>query len=303
MPDTPRVPDATSPTKTKLRCPRCGRVWWSDPEAAFAERCPSCGGNHLAPHLVAQILGEELGFSPADLRAGGQGVLVDDAAGCPSCDGPLSRVPLAEVTAEICQRCGGAWFDAGELEALSHGRHRERGVPDSLARKYLPKALAPGVDRRYVRVPPASAVRSVSGAGVIFVGMLGFMFPLLPLVGMAVGSALAYQRGVILDLKERKVASITSLVFRMRGTWRDWRDFSSITVQSEYLQRTPTGRARFRFRVRLIGVDVPTLEVVRTTDRVLAHRFAFQISQLAGLRVEHPRELPPPPAEPDDTGG
>jgi len=279
------------PDDDKLRCPRCGRLWWGDREAAFAERCPACGGSYLRPHLVAQILGEELGFAPGELRAREQGEASEGLAGCPSCEGPLSHASLDDTGADLCLRCGSAWFDAGELERLSHGRHREQAAPGGLARQYLPKAARPGGHQRYVRVPPASTLRTLAGGALVGISMLGVFVPMIPLAGFALGGLLAYQRGVVLDLERRKVASITSLGFHMRGTWHDWGDFSRVAVRSEGVRSSSASGPQFRFSVSLVGDGVPDLLVVRTKQRVLAHRYGFQISQLAGLPVEHPQEL------------
>ncbi len=41
------------------------------------------------------------------------------APNCPKCDGKLVEVPFEEVQIDICDKCGGAWLDAGELETLT----------------------------------------------------------------------------------------------------------------------------------------------------------------------------------------
>ena len=38
---------------------------------------------------------------------------------CPKCDGKLVEVPFEEVQIDICDKCGGAWLDSGELESLT----------------------------------------------------------------------------------------------------------------------------------------------------------------------------------------
>jgi ribosomal protein L37AE/L43A len=42
-----------------------------------------------------------------------------EALKCPKCDGKLVEVPFEGVQIDICDKCGGAWLDAGELEALT----------------------------------------------------------------------------------------------------------------------------------------------------------------------------------------
>lgn len=38
---------------------------------------------------------------------------------CPKCDGTLAGVIVEGVEIDVCDTCGGAWLDAGELEQLS----------------------------------------------------------------------------------------------------------------------------------------------------------------------------------------
>ena len=38
---------------------------------------------------------------------------------CPKCDGTLEGVIVEGVEIDVCDTCGGAWLDAGELEQLS----------------------------------------------------------------------------------------------------------------------------------------------------------------------------------------
>ena len=39
--------------------------------------------------------------------------------GCPKCEGTLEAVIVDKVEIDVCNTCGGAWLDAGELEQLS----------------------------------------------------------------------------------------------------------------------------------------------------------------------------------------
>ena len=38
---------------------------------------------------------------------------------CPRCDGKLEGIVFDGVEIDVCNACGGAWLDAGELEQLS----------------------------------------------------------------------------------------------------------------------------------------------------------------------------------------
>lgn len=38
---------------------------------------------------------------------------------CPKCEGKLVEVPFEKIMVDLCDKCGGAWLDAGELEQLT----------------------------------------------------------------------------------------------------------------------------------------------------------------------------------------
>lgn len=38
---------------------------------------------------------------------------------CPKCEGKLIEVPFENLQIDLCDNCGGAWLDAGELEQLT----------------------------------------------------------------------------------------------------------------------------------------------------------------------------------------
>ena len=42
-----------------------------------------------------------------------------EAPNCPKCDGKLVEVAFEEIQIDLCDKCGGAWLDAGELETLT----------------------------------------------------------------------------------------------------------------------------------------------------------------------------------------
>lgn len=38
---------------------------------------------------------------------------------CPRCDGRLVEITFEQVQVDRCDKCGGVWLDAGELESLT----------------------------------------------------------------------------------------------------------------------------------------------------------------------------------------
>jgi uncharacterized protein with PIN domain len=50
---------------------------------------------------------------------------------CPKCDGTLKELSFEEVQIDRCEKCGGVWLDAGELERLTK---REEGGGGWLSR-------------------------------------------------------------------------------------------------------------------------------------------------------------------------
>jgi Zn-finger nucleic acid-binding protein len=236
---------------------------------------------------VDQVICTEQGWSIGQLRD----VAVEEIegqGGCASCGGPLRRGDVEGVQVDLCTRCGGAWLDPGELEALSHGRHLERDKPDALARRYLPTAVQPHKHKRFVTIPSYSVGRGVAGSALLLVGLVTFWLPFISVVAFVGGGALAYGSGAVFDTVERKVAPLTRFVFSFRGVWRDWGDFVAVRVAYERVGSNPAS-AKARWVVRLMaseGKD-PFL-VFQTTRRLVAHRFGFQVSQVMGLRVDVP---------------
>ncbi len=39
---------------------------------------------------------------------------------CPKCDGTLHATDFENIKIDVCDKCHGAWFDAGELAQISH---------------------------------------------------------------------------------------------------------------------------------------------------------------------------------------
>jgi ribosomal protein L37AE/L43A len=42
------------------------------------------------------------------------------ALNCPKCDGKLVETAYEAVKVDVCEKCGGVWFDAGELAQVLH---------------------------------------------------------------------------------------------------------------------------------------------------------------------------------------
>ena len=61
---------------------------------------------------------EKLRAEKAAERAAGKGIA------CPRCDGALEEIAYEDVLIDRCNKCGGVWLDAGELELLTE---REQG--------------------------------------------------------------------------------------------------------------------------------------------------------------------------------
>ena len=69
---------------------------------------------------------------------------------CPACDGQLSTYTAGNVTVDICkERCGGVWFDAGELEKFDEP-HEE--APLALLKAIPIQTVV--VDRSKTRICP-----------------------------------------------------------------------------------------------------------------------------------------------------
>ncbi len=39
---------------------------------------------------------------------------------CPKCDGTLHATDFESIKVDVCDKCHGAWFDAGELAQITH---------------------------------------------------------------------------------------------------------------------------------------------------------------------------------------
>ncbi len=39
---------------------------------------------------------------------------------CPKCEGKLVETDYESIKIDVCEKCGGVWFDAGELAQVTH---------------------------------------------------------------------------------------------------------------------------------------------------------------------------------------
>jgi Zn-finger nucleic acid-binding protein len=118
-----------------VQCPRCPA---DTPPLAEGfgvlteDVCGSCKGRFLPPLVVERIVVDELGVSQDVLRELTALFASKERIACPSCESKMSPVHIKKVRVDLCTGCGGAWLDAGELAALSQGRHEEL-TPSSVA--------------------------------------------------------------------------------------------------------------------------------------------------------------------------
>jgi len=262
-------------------------MWWPDALSALASRCPSCGGTVLRAHEVDDILGAQLGYSIAELRAGARETTSGRGA-CPSCGGDMRPLQIEGTALDLCLRCGSAWLDAGELEHLTHGRIAEARPPDEQARAYMPAGVAPTGQRRYVRVPEVSLRRRALAAGLFAGGAFGLLVPALGIPLLFAGVGVAQVRGVLFDTVQRRLKSVLTL-FPARGRFRPWTDFSQVVVRRRIVgARAAPATDRWSAWLDDVTHDAPGVTIAEGRSRVLAHRWAFQVSQLTGLRVYAP---------------
>ena len=84
--------------------------------AHAGSRCVRCGGDLVSPPHGLPICAT----CQATIRAGRE-----DARHCPVDHSPLSKEVVWNVVLDRCTKCGGIWFDEGELKLLIHGREIE----------------------------------------------------------------------------------------------------------------------------------------------------------------------------------
>lgn len=96
---------------------------------------------------------------------------------CPRCDTALVPLVFAQVEVDVCDRCGGIWVDAGELEAILTRGDAPAGDPvlqllSRTGRGVDAGALCPRCDARMIEVRTSDLVadRCPDGHGLWFDG-------------------------------------------------------------------------------------------------------------------------------------
>ncbi|MEP6924840.1 MAG: zf-TFIIB domain-containing protein [Pyrinomonadaceae bacterium] len=77
---------------------------WEEREKAFEEGYFKQKDNELIAKMRAKIAATA---HPEDYD-------------CPKCDGKLQTGNFEKVQVDICDKCGGMWFDAGEIQHIVH---------------------------------------------------------------------------------------------------------------------------------------------------------------------------------------
>ena len=131
-----------APQDPTLQCPRCQSALTPRRGELGEAACGSCGGRYLGSHAVQRVLVEEQGFSLAFLRQLTQLVGAPRVT-CPECRLDTSPIPLRGRVLDLCLHCGGLWADAGELTAVSGGRHADSDAPGPMPPPPPPPRRAP----------------------------------------------------------------------------------------------------------------------------------------------------------------
>ena len=121
------------------RCARCCGLWFDRGEL---KRIEKAGGADMVRLLSLTSLrddegeeeGEGLPENPAwnDLASDAE----DATINCPRCEGVMDRVPdpaARDVVIDVCGKCGGGWYDGGEIDAHERAL-RDEGVFGALRR-------------------------------------------------------------------------------------------------------------------------------------------------------------------------
>ena len=110
-------------------CPRCPHLVLTPGHGVIDEDvCGGCGGRFLSGQVSDRFVVFELGIERDVLREIAS-LFSGPRLPCPGCQGLMRSLRLRGVPVDLCLSCGGLWLDAGELVALSGGRHLEIGAP------------------------------------------------------------------------------------------------------------------------------------------------------------------------------
>lgn len=134
--------------------------------ALLEDVCPTCRGRFLAPATVERVIVDELGVSHGVLRELTALFASKERLTCPACASKMSAVHVRNVRVDLCTGCGGAWLDAGELKALTSGRHDELfpGAPAATSAPDAPPSPAAQPDR----ADEGEGVGRASGGVIVF---------------------------------------------------------------------------------------------------------------------------------------
>jgi heat shock protein HtpX len=186
-----------------MRCPKCSGNQLEErlgPQGVIVDQCSACGGVWLDKGEIYQFVRYPQRLHDEIVQA-----YRDTAPGqlsCPRCQERMTqaRFPAPGPVVDVCAKCGGNWFDAGEVQA----------VQAMLDKRLLPETAPPAPGPRAVRAAsaclgtlPSLALRS-GGVLLFLYGVLAAFgaavvaYLKLPLDFVFIGSALALLASFIL---------------------------------------------------------------------------------------------------------
>ena len=104
-----------------MDCPKCGaHMELIDYRGVEIDRCTACGGiwlDAVEPEQLRARAGAESIDTGSEIR--GEIMNDTDEVDCPRCRTPLVRRPgPGELELDVCPRCHGTYFDAGEFRSF-----------------------------------------------------------------------------------------------------------------------------------------------------------------------------------------
>jgi Zn-finger nucleic acid-binding protein len=107
-----------------MNCPKCRNKLVLEPAC---HSCPSCGGNWFTIDQAQRFFGFDVQEEPTERSFPG----VASGLSCPDCPGQLVHIEAADdLVLDQCARCGGLYFDAGELLKLKSKIGQGVGGPE-----------------------------------------------------------------------------------------------------------------------------------------------------------------------------
>jgi len=110
-------------TKEKLMCPKCKKKtlsYFNTSEGVVVDFCEKCSGIWFDKNELAHYI--ELSMDIPEITRMKKSARKTDLL-CPRCEGTLEELPFSTKTnilVDRCEKCGGIFFDSGEL------KHAER---------------------------------------------------------------------------------------------------------------------------------------------------------------------------------